>query len=339
MRKNRRPRFFKGAFCALFIAAIMLIPSIPNSIEVDDPHPLMPEDYIAELSRLKTAYYDSSIIVIADCTRSYSAPSGANKSDFIIRNVFAGLASSDETIAVDCKSKVGEKRLMYLDKSTVVNNVQNYRIVNNCSFRIDNNNLVFNEDLNVPVDMIVTEILKQNQELQVPQFFMYYNNFASLVNGSRSVIIGRVESIGEYLDVACRSVDRGETIKRNMRIADVVVSVENALGSRYSAGTEMKIKLIEDASSYVIGSHDLAPVPKGEIEELFPGKYYIIFLLESEDKKESCFFTVNPYQGFVPIGEGNTISSSDNAMFGIETVNEFITKLDKLKGNNLESER
>lgn len=338
MGENRRNRSTKAAFCALLLALIMLLSSVPHDTPADAPM-FSAEDYIAELSKLKAAYYDSYAIVVADCTRSYNTPIGTDKSDFIISGVFAGLASAGETISVDCKVDVGEKRLMYLDKGMYVNNVQNYRIVNDCSFRIDDNNLVFNEDLIVPVEMIASEIFKQNEELRIPQFFMYYNSFASLVNGSSRIIIGRVESVGEYSDVACRSVSRGETIKRYMRIADVVITVENPLGSRYAAGTELEIKLIDGASSYVLGAHDLVPVPGRENVELFPGKYYILFLLESEDKKESCLFAVNPYQGFVAISEDNTISSNDNALFSIETVNEFIIKLNKLKGNTLESEK
>ena len=104
------------------------------------------------------------------------------------------------------------------------------------------------------------------------------------------------------------------------------VRVENGFYGAYGYGDRLDIVLSSHLSIPVINATDLSPKTVEAPNKALPeeGKVYIFFLMHSEDKKSAYYFTVNPYEGYVPvIGNSVTHPYYNDAFRGLVDLKSF----------------
>ncbi len=286
------------------------------------------------LSLLRGCYRDSSQIVYATCVVSFSSPSGTSTSRFRVSRVIEGDLAVGETISISEKASVGEQYLLYLTSGAGANyaeDIAEFALVTNGLVPVVNGSVEY-DGVRLSIETVEADIAEQDAVLTVPAQSFYYNSFDELMGACDSVFIGKVVSIGEPVSTVCRSTEKGESVQSTVTIRNVTVSVINGLESTLSSGDIITLVLPSSQLHSVINASDLSAVVTGSEPELpAEDEAYLFFLDRSTDDKSECFFTVNPYQGYVRLC-GNTIVVPiyNRAMLDCRDLFKFISMADEL---------
>ena len=314
-----------------FLCALFAFPSIGAQKSDKEAHRY-------GVLELRGAYRNSSAVVEGVCLSSYLSPYGSPVSNYSVEKVLSGknIAEGD-VISVNSSDVSGSRRILYLANAigdVHSENSEVYNIVEGGMLAFDGKNIMLPGSGPIPVELMENDIVKLKEEMQIPSKYYCYDDIKSLVDNCSTVLVGRVESIEVNEGAELFTNHRGEVVRMEGDYTRLRVRVMNGLYWQNSFGEMLDVRLVSGSENSVLdaktNNNFVYTHPAPAIEK---GKVYIFFLKRSPDEKESFFFPVNAYQGFIEtMGEEVLVPEANRAFYGVTSFDKLVDLLRKASG-------
>ena len=278
---------FALALLVVFTAAVRLpLPDRTSPNSEGDPPP-------AAISRL---YREADAIALCVCLHSSASAEETGTSRFLVRRVLDGAIEAGDILELPTAVEPGRMYLIYISEGEEGESslcVEPIPVENEESF-------VFENEV-CSIASVENDIERQRRIITVPAQSFYYGTLEGLAEACDEIIVGKVISVSEPTMTECRSESKGESTYSTMEQVFLRIRVENGLFGGLRYGDKLDVVMTPYSVASVIKATDLTPKTVDPPPASYPkvGTSYIFFLLRSDDKKSSLYFTVNPYEGSV----------------------------------------
>lgn len=296
----------------LFVSVSISIPQRDSGDEAVPP---------ASMSLL---YRESEKILVATCMRQIKGENGEIISRFRVDEVIDGSSNEGDLLSVTVEASPEKQYLLYLTEH-VNGEVTEYSILTQHPISVSEGSFIY-EGVKLTVEALSKDIERQRKIITIPSQIYFYNSLDSLREACDEILIGRVISVSEPTETVCRSEMKGESIISTNNMVFVRVLVENDFSGNYFYGNVITVVLPPHNLIPILNETDLSPMTGDAPRFISPssGKSYIFFLIKSDDKKRSDYFTVNPYEGYSLLLKNSIASPYYNeAMRGISNIVDF----------------
>lgn len=325
-------RIVKTAAAALLFAALLVSVAVylPLPDRTNEPRREAPPP-----AAISIRYHDAEQILIASCVKAAQADGEDAFAVFTVDETLVGDAAAGESVYIAAAAEQGRQYLFYLKSVREGEGSGNRRFepVGEGLILIDDGDALY-ENENFTLESVREDVKRQQSVMIVPTQKYFYSDFKSLTEASDEMIVGRVLSVSEPTKTVCRAAQKGESTVSTLDQVFMRVMVENGLYGGFKSGDKLNVVLEPSYARPVINATDLTPKTVKTPPETLPkaGGVYLFFLLKSADVKTDLYFTVNPYEGYVPV-IGNTIIHPyyNTAMSEINDLDVFAERLRALR--------
>ena len=323
--KEEGMKIFKRVLAALVALAAVVTAFVrfPLPDRIAASHKETPPP--AAISRF---YRESEGILLATCIRTAPAEDGGSVARMRIDSVLDGQAEEGEVVSIRAEAASGAQYLLYLAPRAEEGQAEE-TLLTGQPLPVESGSVMYEGEL-LPISAIVRDIERQREILTVPSQTVFYDSIESLAAACDEIVIARVVGKSEPRATLCRSAEKGASTLSTIEQVFLTVKVENGLFGDLTYGDKLSVVIEPYNVRPVINAVDLKPKTVEAPPESSPelGSVYIFFLLRSEDKKSSYYFTVNPYEGWVLLIGGSVIRPYYNTAFSrTSDLTRFVERL------------
>ncbi|HWS30260.1 MAG TPA: hypothetical protein VN512_09145 [Clostridia bacterium] len=300
-------------FCKILSAAcvIMLLASacaVPAGVS----QPSSANEH--ELAEIRQSYRNAELVVRGVCVQTHADKSGAICADVEISEVIAGGAKAGSTVhCVSGGLKEGGAYLLFLGLNEDVHYAEDeasYSVIDADAVDTDGSSVIL-KDTGMTLTEVRKELKKLDAVISAPATGYYYTALAEMAAAADEIFIGKVEDEPAFTDTSFRSQEGGGTVEQQLPADIVRVLAYGAVKGALKYGDAVDLVYAPAMSADVVDAATLTAITYAEnaVPKLKEGGVYLFFLVHGPDPKQSYFFPINPFQGYVRV-ENDDLSVS-----------------------------
>lgn len=174
--------------------------------------------------------------------------------------------------------------------------------------KLDDETLVSESGATLSLTQALSELDKMQNFIYIPSYFYYQSELESLVEGCSLICIGTIESIEELSEVKFYVREPGLEEITSLPATSIVISVEECLMGESNGSASIVLSDAMYKNTVIDSSFEQPVYSQDSLPELQIGSRYLFFLMESPAGKHGAYkLFVNPYQGYVPLYNDDTL--------------------------------
>ncbi|MCE5236189.1 MAG: hypothetical protein ABFC62_07665 [Clostridiaceae bacterium] len=258
------------------------------------------------LTALKQSYRSASVVLRGVCVQTHTDLSGALCADVEVKEVLAGKTLTGGIVhCVSGGLKEGGSYLLFLGQGADVHYSEDepaYSVIESdaveesgSSFKLKSTGITLTE--------IRKELRRLDAVIGAPATSYYYMSLGELAAAADEIFLGQVVQAPELTNTAFRSQEGGGTVEQELPASVARVSAYGAVKGALKYGDTVDLIYAPAMSADVVDAATLTATTYGEsaVPPLKEGAVYLFFLVRGPDPKQSYYFSVNPFQGYVPV--------------------------------------
>jgi len=305
----------KGFFKILSAACIVVLLASACAVPAGVSQPSNESEHA--LISIRQSYRNASLVVRGVCVKTHADKFGTICADVEISEVIAGNTKAGSTVhCVSGSLKEGGAYLLFLGINEDVHYAED-----EVSFSVIEAEAVDYKGSSVIIKdtgMTLTEVRKEFKKLDAvisaPSTGYYYTTLAEMADAADEIFIGKVEDDPVFSDTSFRSQEGGGTVEQQLPADIVRVTAYGAVKGALKYGDAVDLVYAPAMSADVVDAATLTATTYAEnaVPKLKGGGVYVFFLIHGPDLKQSYFFPINPFQGYVRVENDDLMVSFVN---------------------------
>ena len=258
------------------------------------------------LTALKQSYRSASVVLRGVCVQTHTDLNGALCADVEVAEVLAGSAKVGGIIhCVSGGLKEGGSYLLFLGQNADVHYSEDepsYSVIESDTEESSGASVRLKES-----GLTLTEVRKELRRLDAvigaPATSYYYMSLSELASAADEIFLGQVAQAPALANASFRSQEGGGTVEQELPASVVRVSAFGAIKGALKYGDAVDLIYAPAMSADVVDAATLTAATYGEnaVPQIKEGDVYLFFFFCLPDPKQSYYFPVNPFQGYVRV--------------------------------------